>query len=174
MVEDVWVGGEDPVREPVIAHILPDGLDRVELRRLGRQRQERDVVWDLQLGREVPPGLIEHQDGVMARCDGQADLLQMKGHGLRAAAGQDETGRLALGRTDGTEDVGRLGSLVARGRGTGSALGPAAGDLVLLPDPGLVAEPNFYRLAAGLGRGDLVQAGRERFLKASAAASLLA
>ena len=122
----------------------------------------------------MPSGLIEEQDGVCAGRDGSGNLLQVQGHCLCGAAGQDDTGRLALGRTDGTEDVGRLGSLVARGRGTGSALGPAAGDLVLLPDPGLVAEPNFYRLAAGLGRGDLVQAGRERFLKASAAASLLA
>ena len=157
----------------VVAHVLPNGLDRVELRRLGRQRQERDVVWHLQLVREVPPGLIQHQEGVMTRCDGQADLFQMKGHGLGGAAGQDEPGGLALGGTDRTEDVGRLGPLIARGRGTGPPWGPAAGDLVLLPDPSLVAEPDLYRLAANLG-GDLLQAGRELFLKKSAAASLLA
>src|SRR3954454_1829290 len=110
---------------------------------------------------------------VMARCDGQADLLQMKGHRLGRAAGQDEPGGLALSGTDRTEDVGRLGPLIARGRGTGPAWGPAAGDLVLLPDPSLVAEPDLYRAAACRG-GDLLQAGRELFLKMSAAASLLA
>ena len=31
VVEDVLVGSEDPVREPVVAHELPDVLDRVQL-----------------------------------------------------------------------------------------------------------------------------------------------
>src|SRR5215210_8158767 len=97
----------------------------------------------------------------------------MKGHGLGGAAGQDQSGALALGGTDRTEDVGRLGPLITRGRWTGPPWSPAAGDLVLLPDPSLVAEPDLDRPAACLG-GDLLQAGRELFLKISAAASLLA
>jgi hypothetical protein len=44
----------------------------------------------------------------------------------------------------------------------------ATGDLVLLPDAGLVGEPDLYRLAAALGLGDLRQAGGEvLFLNAS-------
>ena len=31
MVEDVVVGLEDAVREPIVAHELPDVLDRIEL-----------------------------------------------------------------------------------------------------------------------------------------------
>ena len=31
VIHNVLVGGEDPVREPVIAHVLPDVLDRIEL-----------------------------------------------------------------------------------------------------------------------------------------------
>ncbi len=31
MVEDILVGFEDPVREPVVADELPDVLDRVQL-----------------------------------------------------------------------------------------------------------------------------------------------
>ena len=34
------------------------------------------------LAERVPAGLIEHQDGVAARIDGPADLLQVLGHGL--------------------------------------------------------------------------------------------
>src|SRR4029077_13825880 len=34
-----------------------------------------------------------------------------------------------------------------RGAWAGAALGPAAGDLVLLADAGLVGEPDFYRVA---------------------------
>ncbi len=38
VVEDILVGLEDPVREPVVAHELPDVLDRVQLGSSGRQR----------------------------------------------------------------------------------------------------------------------------------------
>ncbi len=44
MVEDILVGLEDPVREPVVADELPDVLDRVQLGGSRRQGQERDVV----------------------------------------------------------------------------------------------------------------------------------
>src|SRR3954466_11213817 len=37
-----WVGGEDPVRDPVVAHVLPDVFHGVQLRRLGRKRHEGD------------------------------------------------------------------------------------------------------------------------------------
>ena len=43
MVEDVGVGCEDAVREPVVAHILPDIFDRVEFRAFRRQRDNGDV-----------------------------------------------------------------------------------------------------------------------------------
>jgi hypothetical protein len=44
MVEQVFVGGEDPVGEPVVAHELPDVLDGVQLRALRRQWQDGDVL----------------------------------------------------------------------------------------------------------------------------------
>ena len=59
-------------------------------------------------------------------------------HGLGVAARQDEGRPDAALRTDGAEDVGRLGALIMGGAGTGAALGPAPRDLVLLPDPRFV------------------------------------
>ncbi len=44
VIDDILVGLEDPVREPVVADELPDVLDRVQLGGSGRQGQERDVV----------------------------------------------------------------------------------------------------------------------------------
>ena len=38
MIEDIVVGFEDTVRQPVVAHELPDGYDRVELGTFRRQR----------------------------------------------------------------------------------------------------------------------------------------
>ncbi len=37
VIEEVFVGGEDAVGEPIVAHELPDILDRIELGTLGRQ-----------------------------------------------------------------------------------------------------------------------------------------
>src|SRR6202011_1837737 len=64
MVEDVVVGFEDAVREPIVAHELPDVLNRIELGRFRRQRQERDVVWDGKPLRDMPSRLIKKKDGV--------------------------------------------------------------------------------------------------------------
>ena len=98
------------------------------------------------------------------------DLGQVQGHRLGVAAGQDERGTLAVVRADGPEDIGRGGALIVRSGGPCPASGPAPRDLVLLADPGLVGEPEFYvvEVDALLAR-DLRQAGWEVFLKASIA-----
>ena len=87
MVEDVVVGFEDAVREPIVAHELPDVLNRIELGRFRRQRQERDVVWDGKPLREMPSRLIKKKDGVRAGRDRKRDFLQMKRHGFTVAGG---------------------------------------------------------------------------------------
>ena len=55
-----------------------------------------------------------------------------------------------------------------------AAFGPASRDLVLLPDPGLIGEPDLDHLAMSLGLCDLLQTGGEVFLKAETAASFFA
>lgn len=40
MVDDVVVGREDAVEDPVLAHKLPDVLDRIELGAFGGQRDD--------------------------------------------------------------------------------------------------------------------------------------
>src|SRR5919202_231069 len=97
------------------------------------------------------------------------DLLQMRGHGLEIAPGQDEPGSLALRRADGPEDVGPLGSLIVRRSGAGAASGPAAGDPVLLADAGLVLPPHFQADAGRQARFYLVQLRRGAFFNSSIA-----
>ena len=69
MVEDVVVRFEDAVRQPVVAHELPDVLDRVELGCPGWQRQQSDVIGDDEPVGYVPAGLIEHDQSMGARID---------------------------------------------------------------------------------------------------------
>ena len=128
-----------------------------------------------QLAGEMPAGLVEDQHGVRARRDRGGDLGEVEAHRLGVADRHDEGGALALFRADRPEDVGGGGALVVRRARTRAALGPAAGDLVLLADPRLVGEPDFYRGGVdALLAGDLVQAGGEAFLKASMAPSACA
>ena len=55
VVEYVVMGCEDAVRQPILAHELPDVLDRVELGRAGREEDDGDVVGHFELGRAVQP-----------------------------------------------------------------------------------------------------------------------
>ena len=99
-------------------------------------------------------------------------LCQVQVHRCCIASRQDESRTFALLGADRTEDIGRGGALVLRRRRPRAALGPSARDLVLLPDPGFVAEPNLYcGRSDALGPRDFVQDGRELFLKFSMAPS---
>lgn len=170
MVDDLVVGAEHPVRQPVVTHELPHLLLRVELRTFRRDRDDRDVGGQLQLRRQVPAGLIHEQHGVGAGSDVQGDLCQVQDHGVGVAERQNEAGRLALLRAYRAEDVCGFGALIVRCRGSRSPLRPSPRDLVLLADPGLVLEPDLYRCAARKGRSDFVQlGGKAPFLKASIA-----
>ncbi len=122
----------------------------------------------------MPASLVEQENSVAAWIDGQADFLEMLGHGLRVAPGHDEAGALALGGADRAEDVGPFRALIVRRARAGSAPSPAPGDRILLADPGLVLPPQLYGGAGRELRPDRVQLGREGFLKSSSAASLCA
>lgn len=102
--------------------------------------------------------------------NGLGDLHEVQVHRLGVAGGQDQGRTLALLRADGAEDVGGSGALITGRTWTGAALGPTAGDLVLLADPGLVLEPDFYVVAIDcLLVRDGIQARGEAFLKSSIA-----
>jgi hypothetical protein len=172
MVDDVVVGCEHAVRQPVVAHELPDVLGGVQLRTFWRQRQKGDVGGDVELVGGVPARLIEKQDGVRSGGDILGDFLQMEVHGERVALGHDQPGALALLGADRAENVRRGGALIVGRAGARSFLGPTARDLVFLADPSLVLEPDFYSFGddAFFAR-DFLQARGETFLKSSIAPS---
>ena len=101
----------------------------------------------------------------------EGDLFEMHAHRLAVAAGHDDTGSLALGRTDRTKDPHRGSPLIARSRGTRAALGPAPGELGLLADPGFILPPQLYGRSFGEAFADLRQTGGEAFLKMAMSSS---
>jgi len=166
MVDEIVVGFEDAIGEPIVAQELPDVFDRVELGAFRRQRNDGDVCRHDKTGRQVPAGLIDQEDGVGFRRDSFGDFRQVQVHGLGVAGGQDQGGGLAVVWADGAEDVGGSGALVTRCAWAGAALRPATGGLVLLSDASLVGEPDFYRAAVERLRArDFFQAQWEAFLK---------
>ena len=94
----------------------------------------------------------------------------MQCHCLGFVEREDEGCALAVLRANGAENIGRGRSLIARRRRPGAALRPTPRDLILLADAGLVAKPDFYRLAVCL-LGDSRHNSREVFLKAATAAA---
>jgi len=175
MVDEIVVGFEDAVGEPVVAHELPDVLDRVELWAFRRQQNDGDIGRHEEARGQVPAGLVDQEDGVGSGRDGCGDHGEVQVHRLGVAGRHDQGCTLALLRADCTEDVGGSGPLVPRCAWTGAALGPAAGDLVLLADAGLVGEPDFYRVAVKrLLARNCLQARGEVFLKSSIAPSACA
>jgi hypothetical protein len=170
VIDDIVVGFEDPVREPVVAHELPDIFLRVQFGAFGWQCDQRDIRRDDQGAGEMPSGLIDQKRGVRARRDLRRDLCQVEVHGLGVASGHDERRALAVLGTDRPENIGRGGSLVFRRARPRAALGPTPGDLVLLADARFVGEPDFYGVGLdAFFAPDLLQARGETFLKSSIA-----
>jgi hypothetical protein len=170
MVDDVAVGSEDPVREPIVADKLPEVLDRIEFGELGGQRHEGDVRWHEEFRRKMPSGLVEQDCGMGAGRDGGGNLGEMKVHRVGIAFRQHQPGALAVLGADRTENISRCRALIAGSDRPRSAQGPTTGDLVLLTYSGFVREPNFYFVAVDtLLVGDLVQNGRPVFLNSSIA-----
>jgi len=167
VIDDVVVGMEDAVRQPDVAHELPDVLDRVELRAPRRQRHQGDIRRHDQFGRSMPPGLIEQQDGMCARGDVKGDLLEVHAHRLAVAPGHHNARDLAISGTDRAEQPCRRAPLILGCRWPSAALGPAPGELGLLADAGLVLPPQLYRRSSREPPFELCQTGGEAFLKSA-------
>ena len=97
---------EDAVREPVVAHELPDVFDRVAFGRAGREWQEGDIVGDFEGQGGVPSGPVEHDDGMGAGFNGAGDLGEVSVQRVGVGTGHDDGGSFAPVRADGPEDTG--------------------------------------------------------------------
>jgi len=76
-IHDVSQATKYRVGEPMAAQIVPDPLDRVELRAVGRQLQQSDIAGHHQALAAVPAGTIEDHHGTSIGGDLTADLAEM-------------------------------------------------------------------------------------------------
>ena len=115
VIDQLVVGREHQVGQPVVAHELPDILDRVQFGAFGRKREQGNVGRDLEALRQVPAGLVEDNNGMSAGADFARDLGEMQVHGLGVAGRQDQGSTFTPLRADRAEDIGRGSALVMRG-----------------------------------------------------------
>ena len=138
------------------AQVEPDPLDRVQLRRVGRQRHERDAGRDRECSRAVPAGPALNHDGLLVRGERFGEAIQEELHRRRADLGQDQgEGGLAVG-TGGAEQVREGEAPVLPPRRTLAPQPSAMTQASLLADAHLVLEPEGDALAR-MGCRSLVQ-----------------
>jgi hypothetical protein len=106
VIDQLVVGREHQVGQPVVAHELPDILDRVEFGRAWRKGHDGDVAGHLELCGSVPSGLIHDENRMGVGRNGLGYLGKVQAHGSGVAVGQDQACALAVARTDCAEDVG--------------------------------------------------------------------
>ena len=166
-LDDGVVIFEDAVGEPILAQVLPDVLDRVQLGRARGQQDDGEVFRDLELVAAVPSGTVHQDDTMGLGSDVAADLVGMHLHGGCIGEGEHESGALGSHGADGAEQVGVGVALIGGQARPRTRLCPNSHAAVLLSQSGLVLEPDLD--PRGLGQTRYV--GRERtgevFLNAS-------
>jgi hypothetical protein len=125
--------------------ILPDVLDRVQLRGSRGQEDRRDVFGHVELVGRMTSGAVEQQHGVGALGDRARDLVEVKLQHVGTGVGKRQCGADAASGTDRAEQIGVIVALVGGLPWSGSAPGPLADKAVLLADPSLVLKPDFDR-----------------------------
>ena len=164
-MKDFVIALPHAVAEPITSEKLPDVFDRVEFRRVGRQRQKGYVRRDDQaFGWPMPAGAIDLQQAVGARCHIAADDLKMLAHGFKVDGRHHDPGAYATGRAHRAEQIGPGIAAIAWCRRTTATLGPHPGERALLTNPGLILPPDFERFAGCFGRQGSGNQASEVFL----------
>ena len=117
----------------------------------------------------MPAGAVEDERGVGPGRHGPRQLGQEQVHGRGRDLGQDQRdARVALG-ADRAEQVGGGEALLVHPARAHALLVPDVGDAALLPDPGLVHEPELDPLASGCSRASRLDQAGQGFLNRSCA-----
>ena len=76
-LDDFVISFEDAIGKPVCPRVLPDAFDGVEFGCPGMQKDWRYVVGHVEVGRRVPSGPVEKENGVGTPGDMAGYLIEM-------------------------------------------------------------------------------------------------
>jgi len=116
-----------------------------QFRASGRQRNQGEVVRELELAGGVPCRLVENDQRVRAGCNSQTDLVDMLLHGFGVGMRHDDCNSSIAARTDCAEKISIFVTLIlwlARSR---ALFGPLVDQTVLLSNAHLILEPDLDR-----------------------------
>ena len=142
-------GVAERLESQILAEVLPDVLDRVQLGRARWQQDDGEVLGDLERVGAVPPGAVHQDDAMGLGGDVAADLVEMHLHGGCVGEGEHESGTLGSHGTDCAKEVGVRVALIGGQAWPCSLLRPNAHTPVLLSRPGRVLEPDLDPLGLG-------------------------
>ena len=106
-IHDGRQAGKHRVGQPMAAQIVPNALDRIELRALRRQLQQGDIARHHESLAPMPTGTIEDQHGMGILGNLATDLAEMMVHGQGIADRHDQPRRFALRWADRPKQIGR-------------------------------------------------------------------
>src|SRR4051794_12090538 len=161
--------GEHAVAQPAVAQVLPHPLDRIEFGTVRGRVDEGQVRRHGQPLADVPAGPVQDERGVGPGRDRARQLGQEDLHGRGRDLGQHQRDALAALRAHGPEQVGRGEALLPHPARTRPSLVPDVREAALLPDPGLVHEPQLDPPGVGMPVRHTPDQVRQLFLKRSCA-----
>jgi hypothetical protein len=138
--------GEEPIGDGLFGE-RPEVLGRLQLGAVGRQKDEADALRHDEIGADVPPSAVEHEEDELARpgTDGGGEARQHRREqrGVDRGAGEPLDG--AAGRMHEGIEVEPLVAWMRHRDRALAALGPDAADDRLQPCPVLVEGPDLDR-----------------------------
>jgi hypothetical protein len=129
-----------PVREEALFKVEPYALDGIELRRIGRQRDESHVGRHVQRACVMPTSPVEDHNRVLVLANRRSEVVKEYLHRLGVGVGQDQSEAVIGARLDASKDVGECEAFVAETWWALTALPPDVAGPALLADPRLVLE----------------------------------
>ena len=129
-----------PVRQKPLFEVEPHALDGVKLRRVGRQRHEREVGRHIEGACVMPPGSVEDHHRVLVLAYRCSEPVEEELHRLSVGVGQDEGEGIVGARLNASKEVGEGEALIAEARWALAAFPPDVTGATFLADPRLGLE----------------------------------
>ena len=149
--------------EIALTQVQPDPLDRVQLWRCGRQRQERDVSGHVQSPLVMPARLVEDEHGMHVWCELMREVLEEDPHRARVGARQSQRKSLVGAGLAGRKQIQAGVALIDNAARAYAPLVPDPCGPPLLSDTRLILAPNLEALVGMLNREGLECCGQPLF-----------